>query len=126
MSAEPVPRADTFDPFEVVYDGVPLATVEDTRLALIPRGGTPLLEAVGRTLAHVAERLGRQESPPGLVIVMVITDGQENSSKHDWTKARVKALIGAARAALPHQPNSRRNYRRCAHDPRGPRPIWTP
>jgi Mg-chelatase subunit ChlD len=91
-------RFDSTDPFEMVYDGARLADVDEAKLELIPRGGTPLLEAVGRTLGHVAERHSRV-GKPAMVIAMVITDGQENASGHDWTKARVKSLVVEREAA---------------------------
>lgn len=79
---------DCSDPCEIIYDGVPIGDVKE--ISLVPRGGTPLLDAIGKATAHVEGRLkGRS---PDQVIVMVITDGQENSS-HEWTRERVKARI---------------------------------
>src|SRR5258706_3592093 len=46
---------DTTNPFELIYDGVPMEKVD--HIELIPRGGTPLLDAVGMTLAHMEKRL---------------------------------------------------------------------
>lgn len=80
---------DSQNPCEVVYDGAPVAEVG--RYALIPRGGTPLLDAIGRGVAHVRTRL-KDGRKPDQVVVMVITDGQENSSR-EFTKAQVKALV---------------------------------
>ena len=68
---------DNVDPCEIIYDGVPISEVNE--IQLIPRGGTPLLDAVGLTIAHVAERL--KDSRPDQVVVMIITDGQENASR---------------------------------------------
>jgi uncharacterized protein YegL len=79
---------DNVDPCEVIYDGVPISEVEDIRL--IPRGGTPLLDAVGLTIAHVAERLEGRD--PDQVVVMIITDGQENSSQK-YNRDQVKRLV---------------------------------
>lgn len=77
---------DTEAPCEVVYDRTPVADVTDIRL--IPRGGTPLFDAVGKAVSHLRAQL----SETAQVVVMVITDGQENASR-EWTKARVKALV---------------------------------
>ena len=53
-----------------------------------PRGGTALYDAVGATLANVdGDRRGAEK-----IIVVVVTDGQENSSR-EWTKDRVHAAI---------------------------------
>src|SRR5687767_5131529 len=68
---------DNVEPCEIVYDGVPIGDVD--QIKLIPRGGTPLLDAVGLTIAHIAERLA--DAKPDQVVVMIITDGQENSSR---------------------------------------------
>lgn len=79
---------DSGDPCEVVYDGVPIAEVGEIKLT--PRGGTPLLDAIGLATSHVEKRL--EGKKPDQVVVMVITDGEENSSK-EWTRERVKQRI---------------------------------
>ncbi len=80
---------DTQDPCEIIYDAVPIDSVKS--ITLIPRGGTPLLDAVGKTLAHVEPKT----TPDDQIIVMVITDGEENESR-EWKKdalaQRVKDL----------------------------------
>jgi len=81
---------DSENPCEVQYDGVPMEEVQ--RCRLIPRGGTPLLDAVGKGVTHVRERLIREQRKPDLVICMIITDGEENSSL-EFQKATVKSLI---------------------------------
>lgn len=77
---------DTAEPCEIIYDRTTLADVKD--VVLIPRGGTPLLDAVGSAVAH----LRAQVPAGGNVVVLVITDGEENAST-EWTKERVKALV---------------------------------
>ena len=68
------------DKYDVVYEERPLAKVR--RLSLSPRGSTALLDAVGRSIARIGERLAAkpEHQRPGTVIVMIITDGQENAS----------------------------------------------
>lgn len=94
---------DTANPFEVVYDRALLQDVEDAKLTLVPRGGTPLLEALSRTIEHVQaalQRAGHATDPVDHpVIVMVITDGQENSSGASYSKAKVQAQVKACEAA---------------------------
>lgn len=92
-------RFDTVEPFEIVYDRVPLAEVEEDRLTLTPRAGTPLLEAVSRALDHLGAKLTLAGTPPHPVIAMIVTDGQENSSGASYTKAKVQAQVRAAEAA---------------------------
>jgi len=78
--------------YEFVHKGVPIGEVPAYRLS--PRGMTALLDAVGRAMNETGERLaGLDESQrPGLVIIVVMTDGLENSSK-EFTKAQVKQMI---------------------------------
>ena len=57
-----------------------------------PRGGTPLLDAVGRTVTQLDEDWKTEK--PDRCIVVVVTDGQENASK-EFTKANIQALIKA-------------------------------
>lgn len=79
---------DSQGPCEIVYDGVPIAEVGEIKLT--PRGGTPLLDAIGLATSHVEKRLDGKK--PDQVIVMVITDGEENSSR-EWTRERIKGRI---------------------------------
>lgn len=80
------------DAYDVVYERKPIADVPP--LALVPRGSTALLDAVGKTIAAVGEQLAAapEAQRPGAVVVLVITDGHENASK-EWTRAKVAALV---------------------------------
>lgn len=80
---------DDHDPCEIVYDRVPIDKVGQIRL--IPRDGTPLLDAIGLALAHLEKK---QVTIVPDTVVMIITDGEENSST-EWTKALVKERIAA-------------------------------
>lgn len=73
---------------ETVYERKPLADVPN--LVLSPRGMTPLLDAVGSTLAKSRETHSKK------TLVVVITDGMENAS-HEYKKDAVKAAIEGAR-----------------------------
>jgi uncharacterized protein YegL len=80
------------DTYEAVYEE---RSVHDVRsLALEPRGSTALLDAVGRTINRVGDRLRRksEHARPGAVVVMIITDGQENASR-EFRSDQVRALI---------------------------------
>lgn len=78
--------------YDVVYTRTPLRDVPP--LDLQPRGSTALLDAIGRLVTDMgAEFAALPESQrPGTVIVAIMTDGMENSSR-EWTHAAVKALI---------------------------------
>ena len=78
--------------YEFLHTGVPIQNVP--RYELVPRGMTALLDAVGRAINETGERLAKMPQPdrPGLVIFVVMTDGQENSSK-EFNKSQVKEMI---------------------------------
>jgi Mg-chelatase subunit ChlD len=83
------------DEYEVVYDALPIADVRElTQKTFVPRGSTALFDALGRTLNDVAARLSRlsPEQKPARVIVVVITDGEENASR-EFTLPMVKKMI---------------------------------
>lgn len=57
-------------------------------------GNTALLDAVGKTIDLVGERLSNtpEEERPEKVIFVITTDGYENAS-HEYTKSKVKEMI---------------------------------
>lgn len=59
-----------------------------------PRGGTALFDAVGITVTKLGEKLKAlsEDERPEHVIVVIVTDGEENSS-HEWTKAEILKLV---------------------------------
>lgn len=60
-----------------------------------PSGSTALLEALGQTIDRVGEILANRGAAirPELVIVVVMTDGEENASSAQWTAQRVSQMI---------------------------------
>ena len=78
--------------YEFVHCGVPVAEVPP--FTLVPRGWTALLDAVGRAILETGERIAKtpESERPGLVAFVIITDGQENSSK-EFTKDQIKQMI---------------------------------
>lgn len=75
---------------ETLYTAKPLAEVPP--MSLIPRGGTPLLDALGVAIVSNGERFAKQAEKPDKVIVMVITDGEENASR-EYTKEQVREKV---------------------------------
>jgi uncharacterized protein YegL len=57
-------------------------------------GGTALLDALGDTINEIGSRLAakNEEDRPSKVVIMVITDGQENASSR-FTKNQIKEMI---------------------------------
>lgn len=78
--------------YERVYAGIDIKDVP--KAVLSPRGGTALYDALGRAIDETGDRLRRmaEKDRPGKVLFMVITDGQENSSK-ERTSEQVKKLV---------------------------------
>jgi hypothetical protein len=78
--------------YERVYRNRPIHRVP--RLALRPRGATALFDAMGRAIRETAERIEWQTESqrPARVIMVIITDGMENSSR-EFTREQVFALV---------------------------------
>ena len=80
---------------DVVHESMPILEVPDlNHQTFQPRGGTPLLDALGQTIDSTGRALAAipEANRPNKVVFVVITDGQENSS-HQHTKASVKEKI---------------------------------
>lgn len=72
------------DQYETVFAGKPQNEVPRlTRETFVPRGSTAMVDAVCRTIDETGLRLSRlpESERPSKVMVIVITDGQENASK---------------------------------------------
>jgi hypothetical protein len=75
---------DSQDPFEVVHDFLPIGEIPPLdRERFVPRGGTPLLDALGRTMLDLEARLAAlaANERPERVLFATLTDGMENSSR---------------------------------------------
>jgi Mg-chelatase subunit ChlD len=85
---------DTENAHEVVFDRpvaeMPKLTVE----TYIPRGGTPLHDALGRTITQLGAKLKKipEAERPAKVVIVVMTDGLENSS-HEYTAPQIAEMI---------------------------------
>jgi Mg-chelatase subunit ChlD len=78
--------------YEFVHVGTPIKKVP--QYVLRPRGYTALLDAVGRAISETGERLAKMDESerPATVIVVIVTDGEENSSK-EFTLEKVREMI---------------------------------
>jgi len=71
------------DEFLIPADNIPVReVVELDTTTYVPRGSTALLDAIGRTITRVRERLDAlpEAQRPGNVVFSIYTDGFENSS----------------------------------------------
>ncbi len=78
--------------YEAVFEN---QNIQDLgKMKLEPRGGTALLDAIGRTINKVGERLRetKEKDRPEAVILLIMTDGQENSSR-EFTKSKIKQMV---------------------------------
>lgn len=83
--------------YDIVYPPTPIKAAPT--YVLQPRGGTALLDGMGRFITETGEALAKkkEKNRPGKVLIVVVTDGQENSS-HEWTRKAVKDLITQQRS----------------------------
>ncbi|KKL70370.1 hypothetical protein LCGC14_2105600 [marine sediment metagenome] len=65
-----------------------------TRASYAPNGGTPLLDAIGGTIAKLDKDLSKRNSVKRAVLVVVITDGEENAST-EYNLQQIRQLIAA-------------------------------
>jgi len=88
--------------YELIHCGVNVANVPPYQL--IPRGMTALLDAVGRAINETGARLAAMDesSRPGLVVFVIVTDGNENASK-EFSRENVRVMIERQQAQFNWQ-----------------------
>lgn len=86
---------DSQDPYEVVHAFRDIHVVPElTRATFVPRASTPLYDAIGRGIHDLEKSLGAlpTKERPDNVMVVVITDGQENASQ-EFNREQVRKLM---------------------------------
>lgn len=86
---------DTQDPYEVIHRFKPLKDIPElTRETFVPRASTPLLDAMGRGINDLADSLKDmpQGKRPSGIVMVIITDGQENSSR-EFRKDQIAKMV---------------------------------
>lgn len=81
--------------YRLVHDFIPLQHVEDLNtVSYRCSGGTALLDAMGTTIDTLGVKLAAmpEEDRPSKVIVLVVTDGEENSSRK-FTLDQIKSKV---------------------------------
>jgi len=85
--------------YDTVFSGKKIADVEPlTKASYKPEGYTALLDAIGTAINSTGERLRTQpdDERAGKVVFVIITDGEENSSKV-FTKDKINEMINHQR-----------------------------
>ena len=86
--------------YKIVHDRlavneVPEMTANDYQV----RGSTALIDAIGKTIRHIANihKYARKKDVPANTIFVIITDGMENASR-EYTSDIVKKMVEKAKA----------------------------
>ena len=87
---------DDQDPYEVVADAIPVAELTPlSESTFVPRGTTPLYDAMGHAVANATIRAERREAagdPAEDILFVTFTDGMENASR-EYDRAKVFDLV---------------------------------
>ena len=86
---------DSQDPYEVIHKFRPIAEVRGlTRGTYVPRGSTPLLDVMGMGMNDLEWQIAQmpQDTRPERVVMVVVTDGQENASR-EFRKDQIERMI---------------------------------
>ena len=81
--------------YEVIHDRLDVQKVEPmTREQYYVRGCTALLDAVGRSIRHIANvhKYAREEDRPEKTLFVITTDGMENASR-EYSYEKVREMI---------------------------------
>jgi hypothetical protein len=86
---------DSQDPYELIHRFKPIGEVPElNRETYVPRASTPLLDALGRGINDLEKSLSelKEEDCPSKVVLVVVTDGQENSSR-EFRKDQIEKMV---------------------------------
>ena len=86
---------DSQDPYEIIFQFKPVVEIPElTRETFVPRASTPLLDAIGRGINDLEKNLAElaEDEKPSRVVMVIITDGQENSSR-EFRKDQIEKMI---------------------------------
>lgn len=85
--------------FEIVHQMRPLDEVPDLdRATYAPRGMTALYDGIGITISSIDKSIANLPERPSRVVLVIMTDGGENSSK-EHTRVQINALLDEKRNA---------------------------
>jgi hypothetical protein len=96
---------DSQDPYEVIHRFKPAGEVPAlSHQTYVPRASTPLLDAIGRGINDLEQSLGElaEAERPARVVMVIITDGQENASR-EFRKDQIEKMIREKQERLDWQ-----------------------
>lgn len=75
--------------YETIAENMPVSEIPDlTKKIYFARGGTALLDAIGRTIRNIDAIADK----PSKIVIVINTDGEENSS-HEYKFAQIKEMV---------------------------------
>ena len=82
------------DKYEIIHNGINAEHAVLTDREYFTRGSTALLDALGKTIGNVGNRLNEtpEASKPGKVIFVITTDGLENASR-EFSYSEIQKMI---------------------------------
>lgn len=83
------------DEYSTVFSSIPIQRVRKIgNDDFVPRACTALLDAVGRAIDELGQRLSNmnEEDRPGHVVVVILTDGLENASRR-YSQSQVADMV---------------------------------
>ena len=86
---------DSQNPYEVIHRFKPIEKVRElNRETYVPRGSTPLLDAMGMGMNDAEMEIGKlpEDARPEGVVMVIVTDGQENASR-EFRKEQISKMI---------------------------------
>lgn len=86
---------DTQDPYEVLHHFKPIGEIPKlTKETYVPRSMTPLLDAIGRGINDLEAGIAKLDDAerPEQVIFVIVTDGQENSSR-EFKREQIASML---------------------------------
>jgi len=87
------------DKYEIIHNGINAEHAVLTDREYFTRGSTALLDALGKTIGNVGNRLNEtpEASKPGKVIFVITTDGLENASR-EFSYSEIQKMINHQKA----------------------------
>jgi uncharacterized protein YegL len=93
------------DEYKILHNGINLQEVRPITLKeYFARGSTALLDAMGKTINDTGAKLNamNEQDRPSKVIVLIITDGEENASR-EYSRASIKEMVERQRTVYNWQ-----------------------